>query len=171
MDETLTPVKDSLVVFTEGAKVNFSLYQKVAPVFGCNINGTPRIMPVIFAKPEDKDAFVRKILTLIARGQLKEFVFVCECWLATAPAENIDQIADWMARNGSLENFPACQEAVQVIYASPSEEICYTALIERSSMGVTLGGWEVQKSSGRVALPDLTTRFQGLFAKGTAGNN
>jgi hypothetical protein len=171
MKETLTPVKDSLVVFTEGAKVNFNLYQKVAPVFGCNIKGTPRIMPVIFAKPEDKDAFRQKILAMIARDELKEFVFVCECWLATVPNESISEIADWLAKNGSLETFPTRQEAVQVLYASPAEEICYTALINRSSMGVTLSGWEVQKSSGRVNLPDLATRFQGLFSKGKAGSN
>lgn len=164
-----TPVKDSLVVFTEGARVNFKMWGFAAPVFGCNINGEPRIVPVKMENQDDKDKFRQQILAMIADGSLTEFVFVAEAWVVTT--SNPEEAKDWLAQHGSLEGYPGRREAVQVLYCSASEEICYTAWIERGSIPATLGEWEVQTRSGHFTLPDLEARFQGLFAQGKAGLN
>lgn len=169
MSVSKTPVKDSLVVFTEGARVNFKMWGNVSPIFGANIDGEPKLISVVFQKPEDKEAFRQRILGLIASGRLKEFVFVAECWLADADPQ---AAMEHLRQHGSLETFPGRREAVQVLYSSPDEEICYTASINRGSMGVvTLGEWEETRRSGRFMLLDLSTRFQGLFAQGKAGSN
>jgi hypothetical protein len=164
-----TPVKDSLVVFTEGAKVNFKLFGFVAPVFGCNINGEPRLVPVKIENQADKEKFRQQILAMIADGSLSEFVFVSEAWMVSTSDPQEAKV--WLAEHGSLEGFPGRREAVQVFYCSANEEICYTAWIERGSIPATLSEWEVQTRSGHFTLPDLETRFQGLFAQGKAGNN
>lgn len=169
MTVSRTPVKDSLVVFTEGAKVNFKMFGFVAPMFGCNINGEPRIEPVKFGSNADKEAFRKKIIGLIENGSLREFVFVCEAWLVTTT--DPESIRAHLAEHGSLEGYPGRREAVQVLYCSPTEEICYTASINRGSISTTLGEWEVTNRTGQFTLPDLQTRFQGLFAQGKAGTN
>lgn len=169
MSFSSTPVKDSLVVFTEGAKVNFKMWGHVAPVFGANIDGEPKLFPVVFQKVADKEAFRQMILGMIASGKLREFVFVAEAWLADAT--DPEDVRRHLAEHGSLESYPGRREAIQVLYSSPDEEICYTASINRGSMGVTLGEWEKTTRSGFFQIPDLTTRFQGLFAQGKAGNN
>jgi len=165
-----TPIKDSLVVFTEGAIINFKLHGKVLPVFGLKLkNQEPRLESVVFNSPADKDKFRQRILNLIASNQLEEFVFVAEAW--TTITENVDEVRRWLAKYGSLEKYPDRKEIVQVLYSSPEEEICYTTVINRGSIGASLGEWQVITRSSKLELQDLATRFQGLFAQGKAGQN
>lgn len=162
-----TPVKDSLVVFVEGARVNFDMWGQVAPMFGANVNGKPRLEPVTFATPQDKEKFRSKIESMIADGVLKEFVLVAECWTADG---DIDAIRECLRTHGTLEKYDGRREAVQVLYCSPSEEICYTASIDRGNIPATLGEWRLEERP-RFSHASLNTRFQGLFAKSKAGSN
>jgi 16S rRNA G1207 methylase RsmC len=163
-----TPILDSLIVFIEGARVNFKLHGNVAPVFGFKVKDRePQLEPVIFTSPKDKDKFRQKILDLIAENKLEEFVFVCEAWVATV--KNIEDVRKWLAKYGSLEKFEGRKEVVQVMYCSPEQEICYTATIDRSSIA-ELGKWE-QTCRKAFEIADLQTRFQGLFAQGKSGQN
>ena len=166
----MTPVKDSLVVFLEGAKVNFKMYGFITPVFGCNIDGEPMIMPIIFRKPADKENFRQKILDMISVNKLKEFVFVSEAWTAVSKKEDMSDIQEWMTENGSLEGHPNREEIVSVLYCSATEEIQYTSRIIRGKIAI-LSEWQVDKRSGQFEISELGTRFQGLFAKGKSGQN
>jgi hypothetical protein len=166
-----TPVKDALEVFTTGAKVNFKMWGEVLPVFGCNIDGEPQTVPVLFKNPQDKEKFRRRILDMIASGSLKEFVFVSEAWTVTAKNSDMSDVHEWMSKHGSLSGHPDRHEIVSVLYCSPSEEIQYTAAIDRSSIPPSLGDWEIHRTSSRFEISELGTRFQGLFALGQASNN
>jgi len=64
-----TPVKDSLDVFVQGARINFEMWGKVLPVFGCNIDGEPMTLPVRFQTPDDKEKFRQKIIDLISKNK------------------------------------------------------------------------------------------------------
>lgn len=162
-----TPVKDSLEVFTEGARVNFKMHGFVASIFGVHLKGQePKLMPVVFNNAEDKENFRSSILRMIASGLLQEFVFVAECW--AAKISDPSELTKYYSEYETLENYPGREEVVQVLYCSPSEEICYTALIDRGTM--TLRDWEKTVSSA-YSLPEFTSRFQGLFAKGNSENN
>lgn len=164
-----TPVRDSLVVFKEGARVNFKLYGRVMPVFGCNLNGEPQIIGVEFKNRADKEAFRSMISKKIASGELKEFVLVSEAW--TAEITDQEEYNEWVKEHGSLENFPGREEIVSILYCSPEEEIQFTAAIDRSTMPV-LGEWEM--TSRKPSIPSvggLSSRFQDLFVLGKSGQN
>lgn len=163
-----TPVKDSLDVFVQGARINFEMWGKVLPVFGCNIDGEPMTLPVRFQTPDDKEKFRQKIIDLISKNKLKEFVFVSEAWTVTT--KNFDDVNNWMSEHGSLAVHPDKKEIVSVLYCSPSEEIQYIAAINRGKIP-TLAPWEIHRSSPRFSTQDFNTSFQRLFILGKAGQN
>lgn len=170
-EDWYTPVKNALEVFTTGARVNFQMWGEVLPVFGYNFNGEPMTKAVKFTNPADKENFRLYILDLIRIDKLKEFVFVSEAWTVKAQRPDLSDVNEWMAEHGSLANHPDRREIVSVLYCSPTEEIQYTAEINRGTIPASLGEWHIERSTGRFNLSQLGTRFQGLFAQGTAGQN
>lgn len=163
-------MKDSLVVFLEGAKVNFRLFGHLVPVFAAVLDGEPQIMGVVWTDPSEKEAFAQKVQQWISEGRLTEFIMVAEAW--TADATDLSAVRDYLSEKGSLESWPGRREVVMVTYCGPSEEIECTAEINRGTIGLpTLGDWS--QVSRRVSYNplDFSARFQGMFLKGKAQHN
>ena len=171
-----------LVVFSEGAKVNFNLYGYLTPAFIGVIDGEPRIFPIVFEKPEDKDELAQKIHDLIASDRLKEYILVTEAWSANIQDGDQSKVRKWLETYGSLQNWLNRSEVAMVMYCSPNEEIDYTADIicgRISKVNIageqvelkTIGEWKISNRKVNFNIEDFTTRFQGLFLKGKAGQN
>lgn len=160
-------MKDSLVVFTEGARVNFRLFGKLLPVFAATLDGEPQIMAVLWESREDKQKFANQVQEWIKSGRLSDFIMVAEAWVAP-----MDTALPHLRENETLETAPDRTEAVIVTYSSPSEEIQCTAEIIRGTIGVAeLGPWQKSERKAKFDLDDFLTRFQGLFLKGKAEQN
>ena len=166
-------IKDSLVVFTEGARVNFRLYGYILPVFAGLLDNEPQIFPVIWENLEAKESFAKQIYDWIASNRLKEFILVSEVWTALIQEVDRSKVQDWLKTHGSLENWPARKEMVMVQYCSPREEIEYTAEIIRGIVphATTLGEWKINTQKVELNSEDFSTRFQGLFFRSKAGQN
>jgi hypothetical protein len=161
-------MKDSLIIFTEGAKVNFQVYGYLVPVFAGVLDGEPQMFAVSWEDRAQKEAFAQKIKTWIAENRLTEYVMVVEAW--TAPA--MESVQEWMKTHESLENHPERKEIVLVQYCSPDEEIWFTADIIRGTISVPMiGKWEKFHRKVKYSRDDFSARFQGLFLKGKAGQN
>lgn len=164
----MSTMKDSLVVFLEGARVNFRIYGYLLPVFAAVIDGEPQIMGVKWDDNAGKEEFANRISKWISENRLTEFILVAEAWVAS----NIAEAKKHLAEHGSLENFPGRKELVTVSYCSAREEIECTADIIRGIVGEpTLGEWRREERQVRFNSEDLSTRFQGLFLKGKASQN
>ena len=176
-------LKDSLVVFTEGAKVNYKLYGYLTPVFAGMLDGEPQTFALVWENPQDKDAFAKKVCEWIASNRLTEYILVSEAWSVNVNEENNKKdIQKWLLEHGSLENWKNRSEVAMVIYCSPNEEIDYTANIICGKITApnidgeevtvkTLVDWNVNYRKLTFNVMDFNTRFQGLFFKGKAGQN
>jgi hypothetical protein len=164
-------MKESLVIFTEGARVNFSVFGHLVPVFAGVLDGEPQIFGVVWENPSQKEAFAQKVQDWIAQGRLKEYILVVEAWAVNVPDGEQHKVTEWLRTHGSLADYPDRHEIVTVMYASASEEIEYTAEINRGIIPPLLGNWNVSHRKVRFSADDFYTRFQGLFLKGKAGLN
>jgi len=165
-------MKESLVVFTEGARVNFKVYGYLVPIFAGLLDGEPQIFGVAWEDAAQKDAFALKVRDWIATDRLKEYIMVVEAWTANTSWRDQAKVLQWLETHGSLQNWPDRSEVVMVIYCSPTEEIQYTADIIRGRIPVPIiGEWKISHRQVKFNLEDFTTRFQGLFLKSKAGQN
>lgn len=164
-------MKESLIIFKEGARVNFSVFGHLVPVFAGVLDGEPRIFGVVWENANDKEAFAQKVRDWIAQGRLHEYILVVEAWTASVLPGEEYKVQQWLRENGSLENWPGRQEVVSVIYCNPKEEIEYTADINRGIIPPLLGDWKVSHRAVKFNTDDFFTRFQGLFIRGKAGLN
>jgi hypothetical protein len=165
----MSVMKDSLVVFKEGAKVNFAAYGYVTPIFAGELDGEPQIFPIAWNSVADKETFARKVLDWIANGRLKEYIMVMEAW--KAEADSIEQVQEWLREHGSLEHWSGRTEVVMVLYCSDQEEIECTANIIRGIISPLLGEWTTTSRKVRFNHLDFSSRFQGLFLKARTGQN
>lgn len=163
-------LKDSLVVFTEGAKVNFNLYGHLVPVFAGMLDGKPQIFQIVWNSPEEKTAFAKKVQGWIAENRLTEYIMVCEAWTARIEDGEQSKVQDWLNSHGSLQNWPNGGEIALVSYCSAKEEIECTAEIIRGTIS-SLGEWKTNHREVKFDIVNFTTRFQSLFFKGKAGQN
>lgn len=167
----MSVMKESLVVFTEGARVNFKVYGYLLPIFAGVLDGEPQIFGVVWSSPAEKDAFAKKVQSWIADGRLTEYIMVVEAWTANIAEGDQQKVRDWLREHGSLESWPDRSEVVMVTYCSPSEEIEYTADIIRGTIPPMIGEWRVNNRKVRFNHEEFSARFQGLFLKGKAGQN
>lgn len=166
----MSTMKDSLVVFIEGAKVNFKLYGYLTPVFAAVLDGEPQIMGVIWSSPAEKEIFAKKVQQWISENRLTEFIMVAEAWVADV--NDLSQATEHLREKGSLESWPNRREIVIVTYCSPHEEIECTADIIRGTIGLPiLSNWQQVEKQVKFNLTDFSARFQGMFLKGKAGQN
>ena len=166
----MSALKESLVVFKEGAKVNFNLYGHLVPVFAAMLDGEPRIFGVVWDGPEQKEAFAEKVQGWIAENRLTEYIMVCEAWTANIKDGDQGKVQEWLKNHGSLQNWPNGSEIAVVLYCSAKEEIECTADIIRGTIS-SLGEWKTNHREVKFDIQNFTTRFQGLFLKGKAGQN
>jgi hypothetical protein len=165
-------LKESLVVFTEGARVNFKVYGHLVPVFAGMLDGEPQIFGVVWEDAAQKEAFARQVRDWIAADRLKEYIMVVEAWTANIPEGDQHKVRDWLKSHGTLQNWPDRSEVVMVLYCSPTEEIEYTADIIRGRIPAPMiGEWKISQRKVKFNHEDFTTRFQGLFLKSKAGQN
>lgn len=163
-------MKDSLVVFLEGAKVNFKLFGHLIPVFAAVLDGEPQIMGVVWSDASEKEIFAEKVKQWITEGRLTEYIMVVEAW--AADTSDLSEVRQHLSKKGSLESWPGRREVVIVTYFSPSEEIECTADINRGTIGLpTLGEWSRVERKVSLNPLDFSARFQGLFLKGKAQQN
>ena len=169
----MSVLKDSLVIFTEGAKTNFKLHGYLLPVFAGVLDNVPRMFPVVWEKPDEKEAFAQKIQQWIAAGRLREFVMVSEAWAANIQDGEQGKVQEWLNTHGSLETWPDRKEVVIVQYCSSDEEIEYTADIIRGIIpyATKLSEWNINIREVKFNSHDFNTRFQGLFLRSKAGQN
>jgi len=161
-------MKDSLVVFLEGAKANFKLFGYLTPVFAATIDGEPQIMGVAWNDFAEKELFVNKIKQLISENRLTEFILVAEAW--AADTDDFAKTVEHLCEKGSLESWPGRREMVIVTYCSPTEEIDCTADIIRGTIS-SLGEWKQLERQVKFNSTDFSSRFQGLFLKSKAEQN
>jgi hypothetical protein len=164
-------MKESLVIFTEGARVNFSVYGHLVPIFAGVLDGEPQIFGVVWEDVVQKEAFAKKVQQWIAENRLKEYIMVVEAWAVNVPEGDLYAVQDWLRQHRTLESYPDRHEIVTVMYCSAQEEIEYTATINRGIIPPLLGEWNVSQRKVRFNHQDFSTRFQGLFLKGKAGQN
>lgn len=165
-------LKDSLAVFTEGARVNFKIHGHLLPVFAGMLDGEPRIFGIVWEDAAQKEAFADQVRDWIATDRLKEYIMVVEAWTANIQEGEQNKVRDWLKSHGSLQNWPDRREVVMVLYCSPTEEIEYTADIIRGRMPLPMiGEWKISQRKVKFNVEDFTTRFQGLFLKSKAGQN
>lgn len=161
-------LKTCIDAFLQGAKYNFQHSGTVLPVIAFIHKKEVCVQPIMFNTVQDKEDFAAFIQNLIAHNNITEYVMITEAW--TASVQNISESQEWMKKNGSLQNYPNRKEVVFLQYCSTTEEITYTAEIIRGNI-VSLGEWQSTHHSGTFHPQHLSTRFQGLFAKGKAGHN
>lgn len=165
-------LKESLVVFTEGARVNFKTHGHLLPIFAGLLDGEPQIFGVAWESPSDKEVFARKVCDWIAANRLKEYILVVEAWAVNIQESEQSKVQEWLKTHGSLQNWPNRSEMVMVLYCSATEEIEYTADIIRGTISSPMiGEWKVNHRKLKFNSTDFTTRFQGLFLKSKAGQN
>jgi len=164
-------MKESLIIFTEGARINFQVFGHLVPVFAGILDGEPQIFGVIWEDAAQKEAFAQKVQQWIAEDRLKEYILVVEAWAVNIPEGDQQKVRDWLREHGSLEHWPERTEIVTVMYCNAKEEIEYTADINRGIIPPSLSVWKVSQRKVRFNQEDFTTRFQGLFLKGKAGQN
>lgn len=167
----MTTMKESLVIFTEGARINFKVFGHLVPVFAGVLDGEPQIFGVVWEDASQKEAFAKKVNDWIAQDRLKEYILVVEAWAVNIPEGDEQKVRDFLREHGSLEKWPDRHEIVTVMYCNPVEEIEYTADIDRGIIPALLGEWKVSRRKVRFNHDDFSTRFQGLFLKGKAGQN
>lgn len=163
-------LKNSIEMFLNGARLNFSIFGHIEPVVACIIDGDIKIFGMSFKNSDDKDTFAEMIQSLIASGTIKEYIMVVEAWVAASKDRDYKKINEWLERYGSLSDFPERYESVMVQYCSAEETVHYFAKINRSGSEAILESWEknVFKFEGPL---ELSGRFQGLFPKSKAGLN
>jgi len=164
-------MKESLVIFTEGARINFQVFGHLVPVFAGILDGEPQTFGVVWENATQKEEFSKKVEQWIAQDRLQEYILVAEAWAVNVPEGDQHKVRDWLREHGSLENWPDRHEIVTVMYCNAQEEIEYTAEINRGIIPPLLGDWKVNHRKVRFNHDDFFTRFQGLFLKGKAGNN
>lgn len=168
----MSTMKDSIIVFKEGAKANFSVFGHLVPIFAGELDGEPRIFPVSWSNVQQKEEFANQVKQWIADGRLKEYIMVAEAWAVEVPQGEESSVREWLTKHGTLKDWPLRKEIVTVLYASPTEEIEYTADIIRGIMThAMIGEWKQTQRSVRFNYEDFSTRFQGLFLKGKTGLN
>jgi hypothetical protein len=167
----LKNLKDSMSIFLNGVRLNFSTFGYIEPAFICFIEGKLKIFALIWEKPEDKDTFAAMIQSLIASNAINEYVMIVEAWIARTDMNGYSNVREWLGQHGSLSNFPNRDEAVMIQYCSSKEEVQYLAKINRSGEKPTLENWQESKNSSAMSLLELSTRFQGLFPKSKAESN
>lgn len=171
----MASLKDSLKVFTTGAEANFKLHGYLTPVFAGNFDGEIKIFSIKMENVEQKEEFAKQVSDWIAnghltKGHLTEYVMVCEAWFAKVHNDDVNDVSDWLKKEGSLQNYPNRKEVAVVSYCSPKEEIEFTADIIRGIVP-SLGNWETNQRKVDYKIENLTTRFQNLFLKGKSGQN
>lgn len=167
----LRNLKDSMPVFLNGARLNFSTFGYVEPAFICFIEGKLKIFALDWENPEDKDDFSMMVQGLISSNAINEYVMIVEAWVARTDFGGYSNIREWLSEHGSLSNFPNRDEAVIVQYCSFKEEIQYFAKINRNDQKPSLESWQENKRSLAKGMLELSTRFQGLFPKSNADSN
>ena len=167
----MSVMRKSIVVFTEGARVNFSVHGHLVPIFAGVLDGEPQIFGVIWTDAAQKENFARQVIQWIAQDRLKEYIMVVEAWAVNVQDGDQSKVQNWLREHGSLKKWPDRGEIVIVLYCSPNEEIEYTADIDRGIIPPLIGEWRITKRQVRFNHEDFSTRFQGLFLKGKAGQN
>lgn len=170
LSKPMSNMKDMLVVFTQGARVNFQLWGHVAPVLATITDDEFRIEPVAWNDQAAKDKWAKDIMARIADGRIREFILVTEAWTANVTPEDKGKVEKWLQEHGSLENWPGRGEIVSVLYASPDEEIEYTTDIIRGTIPM-MGAWRVSNRKPKYNQTTFSARFEGLFLKAKAGTN
>lgn len=132
------------------------------PVFFLNRKNKMDIVAPSIGDNNDKDALFKWLLQMIKNGDLTEFAFLSESWVASGT-----KALDHLHSGNSLENYQDRIEAITVLYSSPEEEICYVSKIERKGEKATLGPWECTIASP-VTIP---TRFGHLWQRAKVGDN
>lgn len=162
-------LKDGLPDFVEKAKANFAKDKFLTPVFIAMIDNHPQFIIMKMKDQQEKESFSQKIQGLIAKNKLTEYIMITEAW--TAEVHDITEIRKWLANNGSLENYPNRKEIVSILYASSTEEIQYTADINRGIIPPVLDNWQTSERKIKVRPEEFSSRFSGLFTRSKAGNN
>jgi zona occludens toxin (predicted ATPase) len=93
--------KKCLVVFTEGARVNFNMHGFCVPVFAGVLDGEPRTFGVVFEDQASKEAFAKQITDWIAQGRLTEFIMVMEAWNAIILPHELEKVQQFIAERGN----------------------------------------------------------------------
>lgn len=164
-------IKDYLEIFLRGARINFDMFGHIEPVFACIVEGKVKIFDLNWNCPEDKDQFVQDVQDMIENGTIKDFIMVVEAWATKTAKEDLEKVRKWLAEKGTLQNYPERYEIVSVQYSSAEEENLYTAEISRKQKKPILGEWTKMEKTGKFDLLEVSSRFQGLFAKGKANLN
>ena len=163
-------IKDSLSDFVEKVKFNFKKDGFLTPIFAGMVDNKPLIMVMPCASQEEKEQFSCKIQQLIAKNRLTEYIMINEAW-AVVVEDNLDEVQNWIGTKGSLESWPGRKEIVQILYCSATEEIQYTADINRGIIPPVLENWDSSKKKVQFQIDSFSARFQSLFLKGKAGAN
>lgn len=163
-------IKDILSDFVEKAKDNFKKYGFLTPIFAGMVDNKPLIMVMPTSSQEEKENFSLRIQQLISKNRLTEYIMINEAW-AVEVENDLDEVKNWLGTKGSLESWPGRKEIVQILYCSATEEIQYTADINRGIIPPVLENWDSSKRKVQFQIGNFSARFQSLFLKGKAGAN
>lgn len=145
--------KTDSVPILEQARRLFLMDGHHSPIILADLGG--RITPVaaVLESDGDKDALAEWLEGHVRLGLLREYVFLCEAWLADGP-----EALAWKARHGTLEGMPGRREALCAFYGGPGGDEAWTALIGREPL--SLAAWEKVEVAG-----SPLCRFGGFFRK------
>jgi hypothetical protein len=125
-----------------------------------------------FGKPKMKDLVMARIQATIQKNDLREFILLSEAWMAD-PKDAMPQYQQGKSL-GHLDSSKR-KEAVVIYYCSPSKEIHWIGLMDRSGEKPTVKEWESfdSEASDVVFHETFNTRFGSVWtrAKARQGSN
>jgi hypothetical protein len=159
-------LEELIPTFLGGARENFLRDGHLMPVL-FSFNEQIEVIGVPFQSIQDKDDFEQYLLDRLRTGKTKEFMFICETWIALG-----DQAAAYIRERGSLENCPGRTEALVAVYSSPFKEKVYKSKIIREGDSVALEEWGHCSDQRPATYESLfNQRFGALWERAKAGAN
>jgi hypothetical protein len=163
-------LKDKIAVFQRGARQCFETDGHVCPVFAYAAGGEIKIVATQFSGAEDKDQFAKFMVDVIREEGVMEYLTVVEAWIASQGDVNAAEAQGETYK--SLSDMPGREEAVVIVYCTPTTETTCIAKIDRSGGAAVLGEWaSSERTVKAMGVADGGGRFVGLFARAAGNTN
>jgi len=161
-----TEIFDKLDKLRSLAKVNLEEEGSVTSTLFINIkNKGVKVVLLDFKTKNDKVNFVHLLSTLISTGNVLEYLFVAEAWMANYKDQH--KMQDDYEKYGSVYGMPDKKECIIFQYCTQEKQIMSIAEIIRTNDDVVLGEWDTKENPENEGIFQ-STLFGNLFSKAKA---